>query len=326
MSELIHYDSARRELEAACRIDEVKSIRDKATAMQEYARQAKDGQLIEWATDIRLRAERKAGQLLTEMAETGERAGRGHPVNSNAPLPLKDLGASKIQFHRWQKLGRLDDDVFEARVAAAKKQAGAAIDLAKMTNEEKRRAAADRTSNVEFAAAKLGKFAVIYADPPWRYENASIGPRGAIENHYPTMTLAEICALPIADIAHENAVILLWTTAPKLYECMKVIDAWGFVYRTGMVWVKGKIGMGYYVRNRHEHLLICKRGELPMHPPESARCDSAVEAPRLEHSAKPEIFYDIIDAMYPGLRKIELFSRSARPGWSAWGNQVQAAA
>jgi N6-adenosine-specific RNA methylase IME4 len=156
--------------------------------------------------------------------------------------------------------------------------------------EERRAAAIARTNSVEFKALELGQFAVIYADPPWRYENPPIGsPSRRIENHYPTMLLDEICALPVAEIAHENSVLFLWATAPKLYECMRVIDAWGFEYRTGMVWAKDKIGMGYYVRNQHEHLLICKRGEMP-HPPESARCSSLIEAPRLEHSSKPEIY------------------------------------
>jgi N6-adenosine-specific RNA methylase IME4 len=188
--------------------------------------------------------------------------------------------------------------------------------------DEKKSAAIARTYNVEFNAKALGKFAVLLADPPWRYENPPMGGSNrSIENHYPTMTLEEICALPIGEIAHEDSVLFLWATAPKLAECMRVVEAWGFNYRTEMVWVKDKIGMGYHVRNRHEGLLICKRGELPP-PPESSRCDSVVEAPRLEHSAKPTIFYEIIDAMYPGLRKIELFSRSPREGWSAWGNQA----
>jgi N6-adenosine-specific RNA methylase IME4 len=102
---------------------------------------------------------------------------------------------------------------------------------------------------------------------------------------------------------------------------MQAIESWGFTYRTNMVWGKDKIGLGFWIRNQHEHLLICKRGKMPP-PPESARCSSLVVAPRLEHSAKPPVFYDIIDEMYPGLRKIELYSRSPRKGWEAWGNQA----
>jgi N6-adenosine-specific RNA methylase IME4 len=175
-------------------------------------------------------------------------------------------------------------------------------------------AAIARTTNVEFNAKALGKFAVILADPPWQYEDPGIGtPSRRIENHYPTMPLEEICALPVGEIAHDDAVLFLWVTVPKLNQCWQVIEAWGFEYRTGMVWAKDKIGTGFWVRNQHEHLLICKRGAMP-HPPENARPSSLVEAPRREHSAKPGIVHEIIDAMYPGLRKIELFSRRSREG------------
>jgi N6-adenosine-specific RNA methylase IME4 len=185
-------------------------------------------------------------------------------------------------------------------------------------------AARDKTREVEFDAAALGKFVVLYADPPWRYENPPMGGSNrSIENQYPTMDLEEICALPVADIAHDDCILFLWATNPKSAECMKVIEAWGFVYRTNMVWVKDKIGMGYHARERHECLLIAKRGKLPP-PPVEARPDSVVEAPRLEHSAKPPVFYDIIDRMYLKVRKIELFERNCenRPYWSFWGNQA----
>lgn len=182
----------------------------------------------------------------------------------------------------------------------------------------------DRTRKVELEALRLGKFAVIYADPPWQYENPPMGGTNrSIENHYPTMTLNEICALAVVDIAHDDAVLFMWATSPKLYECMSVLDAWGFIYRTDMVWVKDKIGMGYYVRGKHESLLIARRGDMPP-PSEDNRPDSVIEAPRLEHSAKPLVMYDTIDRMYPGIRKIELFGRAPqeRSLWSTWGNQA----
>ena len=187
-------------------------------------------------------------------------------------------------------------------------------------------AAFARTKQVELDALALGKFVVLYADPPWQYENPPMGGSNrSIENHYPTMTLEQICALPVAAIAHENAVLFLWATSPKLAECIQVLDAWGFNYRTDMVWVKDKIGMGYHVREKHESLLIAKRGELPP-PAVDARPDSVQQAPRLEHSAKPTLFYEILDRMYPGVRKIELFGRAPeqRDLWTAWGNQAAA--
>jgi N6-adenosine-specific RNA methylase IME4 len=181
-------------------------------------------------------------------------------------------------------------------------------------------AAFQRTRDVELEAGSLGKFVVIYGDPPWRYEHQPMGSSSrSIENHYPTMALDEICALPVASLAHENSVLFLWATVPKLFECKQVLDAWGFTYRTGLVWVKDKIGMGYYARGRHELLQIAARGELPV-PAAETRPDSVIEAPRLEHSAKPPIVYDIIDRMYPGVRKLELFQRVPRDGWVGWGN------
>ena len=167
-----------------------------------------------------------------------------------------------------------------------------------------------------------GKYPVLYADPPWRYEHPPIGASNrSIENHYPTMSLDEICALPVGDIVADNAVLFLWATAPKLSECFQVIPAWGFTYRTCMVWVKDKIGMGYHARNKHEILLISKRGELAA-PEPGNRPASVVESPRNKHSAKPEVFYEIIETMYPNMPRVELFARAGRDGWFSWGNQA----
>jgi N6-adenosine-specific RNA methylase IME4 len=170
-----------------------------------------------------------------------------------------------------------------------------------------------------------GKHAVLYADPPWRYEHPPIGASNrSIENHYPTMDLDEICALPVGEVAADDAVLFMWATAPKLAECFEVITAWGFTYRTCMVWVKDRIGMGYHARNQHEILLIAKRGQFaPPAPPD--RPSSVVNAPRGEHSAKPEVFYELIERMYPDAPKVELFARKQRDGWASFGNQAEAA-
>jgi N6-adenosine-specific RNA methylase IME4 len=167
------------------------------------------------------------------------------------------------------------------------------------------------------------RYPIIYADPPWRYEHA-ISDSRAIENHYPTMSLEEICSLSVADLATEDALLFLWATAPKLGECFEVLKAWDFDYRTCAVWAKDKIGMGYYFRSQHELLLLAKRGEPPT-PKEGDRRSSIIHAARAEHSAKPVEFYELIEGMYPELPKIELFCRSPREGWAAWGNQAEVA-
>ena len=206
---------------------------------------------------------------------------------------------------------------------------GAAELVAKQAQQERtaerRQERIDRIVEISQGNSDLdeldGQYPIIYADPPWRYEHVKTENR-AIENHYPTMDLGEICTLPVSDIATPDSVLFLWTTSPKLAESMQVIEAWGFVYRTCMVWDKERIGMGYYARQQHELLLIATRGSVPVPEPEN-RPPSVIRIRRDdEHSAKPAEFYAMIERMYPELRKLELFARTRRPGWSAWGNQA----
>jgi N6-adenosine-specific RNA methylase IME4 len=166
-----------------------------------------------------------------------------------------------------------------------------------------------------------GPFPVIYADPPWRYVEGTTSPNRIVENHYATMALEDICALPLPQWAAPNAVLFLWSPAPKLEEAFQVMKAWGFGYKTSMAWVKDRIGMGHWVRQQHELLLIGRRGAMPA-PPPSVRVPSVVYAPRREHSRKPDEMYSIIEHMYPDVPKLELFARTRRPGWTAHGNEV----
>ena len=164
------------------------------------------------------------------------------------------------------------------------------------------------------------RYAVIYADPPWRYDFSSTDAR-AVENQYPTMDAGDIAKLEVP--AADDAVLFMWATNPKLTQAFEVLSGWGFDYVTNMVWVKDRIGMGYYARSRHELLLIAKRGQLAV-PEPTDRPDSVIEAPRTRHSAKPELVYGLLERMYPGLPKLEMFCRSPRDGWDAWGNEVAA--
>jgi N6-adenosine-specific RNA methylase IME4 len=164
-----------------------------------------------------------------------------------------------------------------------------------------------------------GKFDIIYADPPWRYDTTQSACR-AIENNYPTMELNDICKLKIPSA--DNSVLFLWATAPKLFEAFEVIKKWGFKYRTNMVWIKDKIGMGYYVRGRHELLLIAIKGR-PKVPATADRQDSIIFGGRTEHSEKPHSVYDIIESSYPDSKYIEIFARKKHSEkWEAWGNEM----
>lgn len=166
-----------------------------------------------------------------------------------------------------------------------------------------------------------GKFGLLYADPPWRYDYSPTDSR-QVENQYPTMALEDIQRLPVAGLCEEDAVLFLWATSPKLPEALSVMQAWGFAYRTCMVWVKDKIGMGYYARQKHELLLIGTRGN-PGAPEPSDRPASVICAKRGGHSTKPAEFYEALESMYPLLAKVELFARAARRGWTPWGAEAK---
>lgn len=168
-------------------------------------------------------------------------------------------------------------------------------------------------------------FSILYVDPPWQYEYAETGNR-QIENHYGTMPLTAIKELQVP--AADDAVLFCWATSPKLAEALAVVAAWRFEYRTCMVWVKDKIGMGYYARQQHELLLIAKRGNLPPPAPHN-RPSSVFYGDRDEHSAKPDHVYELIEAMYPEYDRgddhtefCELFARRSRKGWAHWGNEA----
>lgn len=165
------------------------------------------------------------------------------------------------------------------------------------------------------------KYRVIYADPPWKYADELIEGYGAAEHHYPTMTIAELAALPIKDLALPDAVLFMWVTSPLLEECFEVIKGWGFQYKSMFVWDKVKHNFGHYNSVRHELLLICTRGSCT--PDSGELHDSVVSVERNDtHSSKPEEFRRLIDSLYTDGQRIELFSRTKAKGWHVWGNEA----
>ena len=165
----------------------------------------------------------------------------------------------------------------------------------------------------------VGKFAVILADPPWQYSNS--GFNEAAESQYPTMSTDDICAMAgmVRDFSTPETVLFMWATNPLLEDAIRVLKAWGFTYKTNMCWVKDRgRGKGWFLKSRHEILLIGTRENTP-HP--QVRPDSCFEADRGPvHSRKPGIVYDIIESMFGG-SKLEMFCRTPREGWEAHGNE-----
>jgi N6-adenosine-specific RNA methylase IME4 len=241
-------------------------------------------------------------------AEVGEEA-KHAILTGKVNIPKKDV--EKL-IEVKQKAPELVDPILKSEITIT--DAKRAISREEKIRNIIEKAAEKKTIN------EMGVYPVLLADPPWRYDHP-ISDSRRIENQYPTMSIEEIINLDVPSITAYDAILFLWVTTPMLEKGLKVLNAWGFSYRTSMVWVKPSVGMGQWVRQRHELLLVGVKGNIPT-PKGSNKPDSVIEAPREEHSKKPEIVYEIIERMYPELPKIELFSRNKRDGWEAWGFEV----
>jgi N6-adenosine-specific RNA methylase IME4/ParB-like chromosome segregation protein Spo0J len=234
------------------------------------------------------------------------------------------IGTSLDQGEELDTLAKLPEREQRKLIKPAK--AGEKVTAKHAANRMRREARERELADATKAASKaLGekRYGVIYADPAWNYEAYSSinGLARAPQAHYPTMTTEEICTLSVP--AAPDCVLFLWTTTAHLPDALEVMRAWGFEYRTHLIWKKDKIGLGYWFRANHELLFIGIRGKkVPAPAPTERPLGSVVEAPRGRHSEKPEVFAQMIERLFPNVPKIELFARKARPGWDVWGNEV----
>lgn len=185
-----------------------------------------------------------------------------------------------------------------------------------------------------FAGLQPGAAGAILADPPWRFTGwGGKLPARSPGSHYPTMALPEICALPVGELAAPDCVLFMWATWPLLSEALQVIDAWGFTYKTcAFDWTKAdarqidlfgdapraQLGLGFWTRANTEPCLLATRGK-----PKRRKADvrQPILEPRRQHSRKPDCQYQRIERLVAG-PYVELFARSARPGWASWGNDA----
>jgi N6-adenosine-specific RNA methylase IME4 len=186
----------------------------------------------------------------------------------------------------------------------------------------------ERVDTIERAAqhvplSALGRtFPVILADPPWHFEAYSEGgQQKAPAMQYPTMSVADICALDVAQIAARDAVLFMWAVPAIFPDALAVVEAWGFTYKTFAVRVKRNIACGLWFRGQHDPLICATRGNMPP-PPDLHSSVFFDDAPTGPHSAKPDVVRDWIASSYPDAGKIELFARTAAPGWTAWGYEA----
>lgn len=328
-NELAILNAAVSQLSAMQSVGDVLDVRDKAEAIRSYLRSI--GAKLEeqnQAAFAKICAERRAGELLAGMPKHN-----GDPRLHDATR-LADLGIEKTQSHRYQRIAGIPEDVFleyAAKTMAEKRELTTA-DVLRMAKPGvatwtdgdasdsttiDAATGCETTNALEPLVATGRKFGTIYADPPWQYGNQ--GTRASTDNHYPTMTVDAICNLPIADLAADKSHLHLWTTNAFLFDAKRVLDAWGFAYKSLFVWVKPQMGIGNYWRVSHEIMLLGVRGGLTF--ADHAQM-SWLEAKRTAHSRKPERVRGMIEKVSPGPR-LELFGRRTVHGWTVWGNQVE---
>jgi N6-adenosine-specific RNA methylase IME4 len=321
-------DKVRAMLERATTLPELRELVSVADAARVYAKRALCTlEVVNHAQRIKLSAERKAGEMLTKIEkDKGGGNVRGvHRSRAATGERLEDLGVTKSQSSRWQMLAAIPEREFE-KAFDAHLNRGREVTSAffqKMAMRHRPKNGAVRVSKSDkggvrsdLADLDKGKFGCIYADPPWTYDNTAS--RGAARNHYETMTVDELCALPVGELAAPEAHLHLWTTNAFLFECQRILDAWGFEYKSTFVWVKPQMGMGNYWRNAHEIMLLGVRGGLRG---QSASERSWMEHERGLHSEKPEAVRERIERLSPG-PYLELFGRKSVPGWTVFGNQL----
>ena len=176
------------------------------------------------------------------------------------------------------------------------------------------------------------KYQIIYADPPWKYNDKRVSitsdrPQRYGGISYKVMDINELCKLPIKQIADDNCTLFMWVTMPLLQDCFKVINAWGFKYKTcGFVWIKKtsfgnfRSGLGSYTNCNAELCLICVKGKCLERKHKDVK--QIIYAKVIGHSRKPTETYTRIERLYGNVPKIELFARHKREGWDTWGNEV----
>jgi N6-adenosine-specific RNA methylase IME4 len=317
-------DQARHAIATAESMDEVKDIRDKAEAARKYAESASLGlEAQNYAAEVKLRAERKAGELIAQLKLHG---GDRRSNDSDDRVTLEELGISKDQSSRWQLIARLPEKAFERHILGVKESAtelttSSVVKLARQLSPRKnpKPKVVDGGQVVtDFDELLSGpeRFACIYADPPWQYDNRAT--RASADKHYPTMSLEDICALPVTKIAADDAHLHLWVTNGFLFDGPRVMESWGFEYKSCLIWVKPQMGIGNYWRVSHEFLLLGVRGSCKFRNKSSM---SWVRANRTKHSRKPEKVRKLVERVSHG-PYLELFAREAAKGWTAYGNEL----
>jgi N6-adenosine-specific RNA methylase IME4 len=225
----------------------------------------------------------------------------------------KSAGVSPATMARAEALQKKAPDIFK-QVVAQTMPAGKAMGEVK---QREKRALADALE-ARPLPAPTGPFRVIAIDPPWRSDNRAEDVTHRGRNPYPDMSVGEICALPVADLAEDDCILWLWTTNAFMRDAFTCLDAWGFAPKTILTWAKDRMGTGDWLRGQTEHCILAVLGKPLVLLTNQT---TLLEAPMREHSRKPDEFFEMVETLCPG-SKLEMFAREARDGWAAWGAET----
>lgn len=337
MSDLpVRQSQLRKDLVSATTLEDISSVVDKAETLRVLAKRI--GASLKTQNEIaetRLRAERRGGEMLRDGKKSGDRQKQGEyqklqSATFGIPPSLKEIGIEKTQAHRWQKLASIPDAEWERimreTLEVQDEELARALFLrwAKEQDKQERRATRLNTKTQTCTVDDLQKlieqgqkFGTIYVDPPWSYGNQAT--RSATDNHYETLTLEEIAAHPIPELAADECHLHLWTTNAFLHDSFHLLEQWGFEFKSLLVWDKDKLGIGNYWRLQTEYLLLGVKGNLTFLDHSQP---NIVRGARTKHSAKPKQVRRMIEKVSPGPR-LEMFARRISNGWVAWGNEIE---
>lgn len=324
---LTEITAARKALARAQDIYSVLEIRDVAKAAAVFAEAHDAGDAANEAKEVQLRAERKAGGFYAQM-ERGAGPGRGKKISQGGQSfseyreALETTGTPQRTAHRWQKLAEIPDDKFEGYV---EKKRGEGAEL---TQAGALRLAGQlhKPEPVETPALPDSKYRTIVIDPPWPVKKIQrdVRPHQNAHLDYPTMTIEEIESLPVGQLAYgEGCHLYLWVTQKYLPHGLQCVKLWGFRYQCLMTWVKPTGITPFSWMYNTEHVIFARMGNLKLN---RLGIKLSFEAPVVKgtHSTKPDAFFENVAAASPGPR-LEMFARSEREEFEAWGNEVESA-
>ncbi len=300
-------------------IDLVKFIIDRAELLRIYRKQIGDSLEIQnEAAEIRIRAQRKAGEMLEET----ERQTVGRPkekwLHDDTILPkLSELGFEKTEAFRYQSIASIPEEIFEKHIEEVKEKEKelTTSELLILAKNLKRKEEIEEQKKIIESGIELPTeiYDVIVIDPPWPYgtEYNAQGRRAA--SPYPEMSLEELSNLELP--AADNCILFLWTTHKFMRHSFNLIDTWGFREVAIITWVKDRIGLGEWLRSKSEFCIMCVKGKPIVNLTNQT---TIINAPLREHSRKPDEFYQMVDELCIG-KKLDYFSREKREGWDSFG-------